>query len=262
MVDVVCCTCLTNTSPHWFYFLIRNFVLMSTASKSYLFFFLQSQSRSQANACTQVFLENSLPHYKGRDVTSLLSYKAVMLEYARPKKEKLKSKGGSRINACQKRMMKIFKIKPEHQRLVHSLKPPIAGDFGKKPPIPLSPSYTLQIRAFPPSAWTLETVHHWLVWWPETHKVNEWEYCLGKPDLLYILYFVVVVIIIIINNSNKIMKFLFLLVVLSLIVWQTSLVCRLQQSAACAAEASEGRLPWCCTHRSAKTQAHLPHLIL
>lgn len=118
----------------------------------FLFFFLQSQSRSQANACTQVFLENSLPHYKGHDVTSLLSYKAVMLEYARPKKEKLKSKGGSRINACQKRMMKIFKIKPEHQRLVHSLKPPIAGDFGKKPPIPLSPSYTLQIRAFPPSA--------------------------------------------------------------------------------------------------------------
>lgn len=175
-----------------------------------------------------------------------------MLEYSRPKKETLKSKGGSRINACQKRMMKIFKIMPEHQRLVHSLKPPIAGDFRKMPPIPLSPSYTFQIRAFPPSAWTLETVHHWLVWWPETHKVNEWEYCLGKPDLLYILVlliFILIWVLILILIIIIIMKFLFLLVVLSLIVWQTSLVCCLQQCAVCAAEASEGRLPWCCTHR-------------
>lgn len=77
---------------------------------------IESQNRSQAGACTQVFLENNLPHYKGHDVASLLSYKAVMLEYSRPKKEKLKSKGGSQINACQKRMMTIFKIMPEHQR--------------------------------------------------------------------------------------------------------------------------------------------------
>lgn len=162
--------------------------MISIASESF-FLFLQSQSRSQAEACTQAFLKNSLQHYKRHDVTGLLSYKAVMLEYSRPKKEKLKrySKGGSRINACQRRMMKLFKIKPEHQRLVSGLKPPTASDCGKIPPIPRSPSYiNLQIRAFPPPAWTLETVHHWPMWWPETNKVNEWKCCLRKPDLLYI----------------------------------------------------------------------------
>lgn len=173
---LVCCfNWLTNTTPRWFNFLIKKFVLSFIASRSY-FFFLQSQSRSQAEARTQAFLKNSLQHSKEHDVSSLLSYKAVMLEYSRPKKEKLKrkSKGASRINACQKRKMEIFKIKPEHQRWVSSVKPPTASDCGKTPPIPLSPLYiTLQIWAFPPPAWALETVHHWLVWWPETYKVNE-----------------------------------------------------------------------------------------
>uniref|UniRef100_H3CLN9 Ribonuclease P protein subunit p29 n=1 Tax=Tetraodon nigroviridis TaxID=99883 RepID=H3CLN9_TETNG len=78
---------------------------------------LQSQSRSQAEACTQAFLKNSFKHHKGLDVADLLNYKAVMLEYSRPKKDKLKkSKGRSRLNARQKRTMKIFKLKPEHQR--------------------------------------------------------------------------------------------------------------------------------------------------
>lgn len=118
-----------------------------------------------------------------------------MLEYSRPKKEKFKrkSKGGSRINACQKRMMKLFKIKPEHQRLVSGLKPPSASNCGKLPPIPQSPSYiTLQIRAFPPPARTLETVHHWLVWWPETNKVNEWKYRLRKHIITQFRFLLVV----------------------------------------------------------------------
>ncbi|CAF95496.1 unnamed protein product, partial [Tetraodon nigroviridis] len=78
---------------------------------------VESQSRSQAEACTQAFLKNSFKHHKGLDVADLLNYKAVMLEYSRPKKDKLKkSKGRSRLNARQKRTMKIFKLKPEHQR--------------------------------------------------------------------------------------------------------------------------------------------------
>ncbi|XP_029702080.1 ribonuclease P protein subunit p29-like isoform X2 [Takifugu rubripes] len=40
-----------------------------------------------------------------------------MLEYSRPKKEKVKRRSkGSRMNAAQKRRMKLFTIRPEHQR--------------------------------------------------------------------------------------------------------------------------------------------------
>ncbi|TNM90523.1 hypothetical protein fugu_002812 [Takifugu bimaculatus] len=78
---------------------------------------LQSQSRSQAETSTQVFLKSSIRNFRGADATSPLSYKAVMLEYSRPKKEKVKRRSkGSRMNAAQKRRMKLFTIRPEHQR--------------------------------------------------------------------------------------------------------------------------------------------------
>ncbi|TWW67001.1 Ribonuclease P protein subunit p29 [Takifugu flavidus] len=76
-----------------------------------------SQSRSQAETSTQVFLKSSIRNFRGADATSPLSYKAVMLEYSRPKKEKVKRRSkGSRMNAAQKRRMKLFTIRPEHQR--------------------------------------------------------------------------------------------------------------------------------------------------
>lgn len=54
------------------------------------------------------------------DLKSMLSHKAVILEYARPKRDKSKrsSKKAKGLNARQKRAMKVFQIKPEHQRLV------------------------------------------------------------------------------------------------------------------------------------------------
>lgn len=85
----------------------------------------QSQINSKAKAFTQAFLKNSLQHNTRHDLTTMLSYKAVILSYARTKKDKLKrnSKKAKGLNAQQKRTMKIFQIKPEHQRLVRILKP-------------------------------------------------------------------------------------------------------------------------------------------
>lgn len=48
----------------------------------------------------------------------MLAHKAVILGYTRPTKDKSKrnSKKAKGLNARQKRAMKIFQIKPEHQR--------------------------------------------------------------------------------------------------------------------------------------------------
>ncbi|XP_070821332.1 ribonuclease P protein subunit p29 isoform X1 [Chaetodon trifascialis] len=73
---------------------------------------------SKAEAFTQAFLKNSLQHNTRHDVKTVLSYKAVILGYTRPKEDKLKrnSKKAKGLSAQQKRTMKIFQIKPEHQR--------------------------------------------------------------------------------------------------------------------------------------------------
>uniref|UniRef100_H2SVW2 Ribonuclease P protein subunit p29 n=1 Tax=Takifugu rubripes TaxID=31033 RepID=H2SVW2_TAKRU len=122
-----------------------------------------SQSRSQAETSTQVFLKSSIRNFRGADATSPLSYKAVMLEYSRPKKEKVKRRSkGSRMNAAQKRRMKLFTIRPEHQRLVTSLKAP----------------------AEEPSVLVTRLCDH--LQWPETHQVNDPQFLqqkLLKADL-------------------------------------------------------------------------------
>lgn len=84
----------------------------------------QSKPRSKAEAFTETFLKNSIRQNAQRDLKSILSHKAVILDYARPKKDesKRKSKKAKGLNARQKRAMKIFQIKPEHQRLVRNLK--------------------------------------------------------------------------------------------------------------------------------------------
>lgn len=49
----------------------------------------------------------------------MLTHKAVILGYARSnKKDKTKNKKAKGLNARQKRAMKIFDIKPEHQKWV------------------------------------------------------------------------------------------------------------------------------------------------
>ncbi|XP_037608100.1 ribonuclease P protein subunit p29 [Sebastes umbrosus] len=81
---------------------------------------VKSQTQRKAEAFTQAFLKNSLQQ-QARDeegLKNILSYKALILGYARPKKDKSKrtSKKPKGLNARQKRAMKVFQIKPEHQR--------------------------------------------------------------------------------------------------------------------------------------------------
>ena len=83
----------------------------------------QSQTRSKADAFTQAFLKNSIQQHSRHDLKNMLTHKAVILSYTRPKKEKKRSsKKAKGLNARQKRAMKIFDIKPEHQKLVRSLR--------------------------------------------------------------------------------------------------------------------------------------------
>uniref|UniRef100_A0A8C6M8F6 Uncharacterized protein n=1 Tax=Nothobranchius furzeri TaxID=105023 RepID=A0A8C6M8F6_NOTFU len=75
-------------------------------------------SSSKAAAFTEAFLKNSIKTPARLDLDTLLAHKAVILGYTRPKKDttKRKSKKAKGLGARQKRVMKIFQIKAEHQR--------------------------------------------------------------------------------------------------------------------------------------------------
>nr|XP_057934653.1 ribonuclease P protein subunit p29 [Doryrhamphus excisus] len=77
---------------------------------------VEPQIRYKAQAFTEAFLKNSSGPRERQDPKSMLCHKAVILQYARPKKSKVKNKKAKGLNARQKRAMKIFHIKPEHQR--------------------------------------------------------------------------------------------------------------------------------------------------
>ncbi|XP_069380589.1 ribonuclease P protein subunit p29 isoform X2 [Paralichthys olivaceus] len=79
---------------------------------------VESQTSSKAEAFTQSFLNKSIQHDARHDLKDMLSHKAVVLGYSRPKKDQSKrsSKKAKGLNARQKRAMKIFQIKPQNQR--------------------------------------------------------------------------------------------------------------------------------------------------
>ncbi|CAL1604595.1 unnamed protein product [Knipowitschia caucasica] len=70
---------------------------------------------SKAKVFTQAFLKKSIPSGSKSDVKEILSHKALVLEYGR-KNTKCKQKKAKGLNAKQKRDLKIFDIKPEHQK--------------------------------------------------------------------------------------------------------------------------------------------------
>lgn len=76
------------------------------------------QRAAKAKAFTEAFLKSSMQMDSQTDLKSMLTLKAVILGYSRPKKDKAKrkTKKAKGLNARQKRAMKIFDIKPEHQR--------------------------------------------------------------------------------------------------------------------------------------------------
>nr|XP_054591251.1 ribonuclease P protein subunit p29 isoform X1 [Nothobranchius furzeri] len=79
---------------------------------------VEPPSSSKAAAFTEAFLKNSIKTPARLDLDTLLAHKAVILGYTRPKKDttKRKSKKAKGLGARQKRVMKIFQIKAEHQR--------------------------------------------------------------------------------------------------------------------------------------------------
>ncbi|KAJ8252365.1 hypothetical protein COCON_G00216770 [Conger conger] len=77
---------------------------------------LQSQDGREAEAFTNAFLKNSIPGLSKEAINQFMDRKAVVLEYPRKKKEKPIKKRSKGLNAKQRREMKIFQLKPEHQR--------------------------------------------------------------------------------------------------------------------------------------------------
>uniref|UniRef100_A0A4W5Q5G2 Ribonuclease P protein subunit p29 n=1 Tax=Hucho hucho TaxID=62062 RepID=A0A4W5Q5G2_9TELE len=73
-----------------------------------------SQSDKQAEMFTNGFLKNSLPGMSKKEIGDFMLRKAVVLKYAKKKKEKKKRAKG--LNAKQRREMKVFQLKPEHQK--------------------------------------------------------------------------------------------------------------------------------------------------
>lgn len=81
---------------------------------------LQPQRSSRAAAFTEAFLASSLQQPDNQDLKNLLTHKAVILGYTRPKKQRTKrsSKKAKGLTAQQKKALKVFQIRPEHQRSV------------------------------------------------------------------------------------------------------------------------------------------------
>uniref|UniRef100_A0A3Q0RET7 Ribonuclease P protein subunit p29 n=1 Tax=Amphilophus citrinellus TaxID=61819 RepID=A0A3Q0RET7_AMPCI len=77
---------------------------------------VEPQSSLKAKAFTEAFLRKSIKRPERFDLQNMLSHKALILGYNRPRKEKRKGTKAKGLNARQKRELKVFEIKPEHQR--------------------------------------------------------------------------------------------------------------------------------------------------
>ncbi|XP_016352547.1 ribonuclease P protein subunit p29-like [Sinocyclocheilus anshuiensis] len=77
----------------------------------------ESQQGAAADAFTKAFLRNCLPQMKDEDIEEMMVHKAVVLEYKRPKK-KGKTRKAKGLNAKERRQLKIFQLKPAHQKYV------------------------------------------------------------------------------------------------------------------------------------------------
>ncbi|XP_057198316.1 ribonuclease P protein subunit p29 [Triplophysa rosa] len=76
---------------------------------------VQSHHGKAAEDFTKAFLKKSIPKMTSAAIEDMMLRKAVVLEYARPKK-KAKKKKAKGLNAKERRRLKIFQLKPEHQK--------------------------------------------------------------------------------------------------------------------------------------------------
>ncbi|KAM8946002.1 ribonuclease P protein subunit p29 [Pelodytes ibericus] len=76
---------------------------------------IELQTPKKAEAFVNAFLKHSMPNLKKKALQECLKRKAVVLEhsYKKKKRKRFRSKG---LTSKEKREMRIFEIKPEHQR--------------------------------------------------------------------------------------------------------------------------------------------------
>ncbi|XP_032417378.1 ribonuclease P protein subunit p29 [Xiphophorus hellerii] len=80
---------------------------------------VEPHNSSKAAKFTEAHLKQCTQQPSRLDVKSMLTHKAVLLGYSRPKRDTAKTRNRKKakgLNAQQKRMMKVFHIKPQHQR--------------------------------------------------------------------------------------------------------------------------------------------------
>ncbi|XP_060715223.1 ribonuclease P protein subunit p29 isoform X2 [Tachysurus vachellii] len=95
---------------------MENLVLFRLQHEESKLLGVQSQHGETAEKFTRAFLKSSAPRLSCREAEDALQRKAVMLHYAREKKKrgtKTKAKG---LNAKERRALRVFKLKPEHQK--------------------------------------------------------------------------------------------------------------------------------------------------
>lgn len=79
----------------------------------------QQYTQKQAEKFTAAFLRSSLPGKSQAQIKAVMQRKAVVLKYTKQKRERKKTKKAKGLNAIQRREMKVFQLKPEHQKLVY-----------------------------------------------------------------------------------------------------------------------------------------------
>ncbi|XP_072527589.1 ribonuclease P protein subunit p29 [Salminus brasiliensis] len=77
---------------------------------------VQSQHGTAADKFTSAFLKSSLPQLTDEAVKDVLLRRAVVLQYAGRKKARGKKTKAKGLNAKERRELKVFQLKPEHQK--------------------------------------------------------------------------------------------------------------------------------------------------
>ncbi|KAL1007117.1 hypothetical protein UPYG_G00082250 [Umbra pygmaea] len=72
--------------------------------------------KKQAEKFTTAFLKKNLTSMTEEKINDIVQHKAVLLHYARKKKERKKIKRTKGLNAKQRRELKVFQLKPENQK--------------------------------------------------------------------------------------------------------------------------------------------------
>ncbi|XP_066511195.1 ribonuclease P protein subunit p29-like [Hoplias malabaricus] len=77
---------------------------------------VQTQYGRLAENFTSAFLKSCLPHCKNEFVEDVLQRRAVVLQYERPPRTRGKRSRAKGLNAKERRELKVFQLKPEHQK--------------------------------------------------------------------------------------------------------------------------------------------------